>query len=64
MLARATSIAKNRNMNLGIAPGLIARRYVFERGAFRTSPKFATVNLSTSCMFVVALIDDLRPSRM
>jgi hypothetical protein len=40
---------------------LIARQYVFERVSFRTSFKSASVNLPTNCMFVVILIEGLRP---
>jgi hypothetical protein len=44
-----------------MAPSLIARQYVFERASFRTSFKFACVNWPTNCMFVVKVIDGLRP---
>jgi hypothetical protein len=61
MLAKAMSTAHHRNTSLGMAPSLIARQYVFERVSFRTSFKSASVNWPANCMFVVILIDGLRP---
>jgi hypothetical protein len=44
-----------------VARGLIVGPYAFDRVSFGTSFKSASVNLPTTCMFVVLLIEGLRP---
>jgi hypothetical protein len=44
-----------------MAASFIAGQYVFERASFRTSFKSGCVNWPTNCMFVVIVIDGLRP---